>query len=114
MLSYYTGYGVSHTIEVNAIWGPENTQGGAPDSYKLGGVNHAIVPVVQAYWTSFIRSYDPNKYRLPGTPKWEPWTKNDYYRRLMFKTNETEMETVPEDQQKRCAYLSNIGVSLMQ
>lgn len=109
------GYGVSHTIEVNAIWGATNTNGGAPDSYQQEGVNGAIVPIVQGYWTSFIRSYNPNTYRLKGSPVWQQWGKGEEYgRRLMFRTNETAMETVPEDQRERCEYLRSIGVSLMQ
>ena len=99
---------------MNAIWGPRNTNGGAPDSYYPGGVNHDIVPIVQGYWTSFIRSYNPNVHRVPGTPRWEPWTKTNSFRRLMFQTNDTHMEDVPQGQQNRCAYFQSIGVSLMQ
>ncbi|EMC97540.1 hypothetical protein BAUCODRAFT_147606 [Baudoinia panamericana UAMH 10762] len=109
-----SGNGVSHTIETNAIWGPTNTNGGAPDSYKAGGNNFPIVAVVQGYWTSFIRSYNPNTYRLAGTPTWEAWTTGNRYQRLMFQTNNTTMETVPSDQQARCIYLSSIGLSLEQ
>lgn len=109
-----SGTGVSHTIEVNAIWGPENVNGGAPDSYKQGAVNYPIVPVVQGYWTSFVRSLNPNTHRVPGSPVWEQWTSENRFRRLMFQTNNTKMETVPTDQQQRCSYLSSIGVSLNQ
>ncbi|KAK5133937.1 hypothetical protein LTR08_007057 [Meristemomyces frigidus] len=109
-----SGLGVSHTVEVNAIWGPENTNGGAPASYFEGGSNYPIVAVVQGYWTSFIRSYDPNTYRLPGTPTWEAWTKENEFQRLMFQTGNTQMEAVPADQQARCAYLAGIGPSLLQ
>lgn len=105
---------MSHTIEVNAIWGPTNTNGGAPASYYEGEVNFPMVDVVQGYWTSFIRSFDPNTYRLPGTPTWEAWTTSNSYQRLMFQTNNTRMESVPADQQARCAYLSSIGISLEQ
>ncbi|KAF2813991.1 putative triacylglycerol lipase [Mytilinidion resinicola] len=105
------GYGVKHTVEVNAIWGPENVNGGAPPSYST--TNAPIVPVVQAYWTSFVRSFNPNTYRLPGTPKWEEWTL-DGYQRLKFKPGETAMEVVPDNQKGRCAYLSSIGVSIKQ
>jgi carboxylesterase type B len=109
------GLGVPHTVEVNAIWGPENVVGGAPESYYEGGVNAAIVPVVQGYWTSFIRSYNPNTYRVKGSPQWERWTAGDgYWNRLMFRTNQTMMEKVPEKQQERCGYLSSIGLSLKQ
>ncbi|KAK5163757.1 uncharacterized protein LTR77_010430 [Saxophila tyrrhenica] len=109
------GYGVSHTIEVNAIWGPENTNGGAPDSYMRGGVNYPIVSVVQGYWTSFIRSYNPNTHRVKGSPEWQRWTKGEgYWNRLEFRTNATGMEKVPRDQRERCAYLRSIGVELKQ
>lgn len=107
------GYGVTHTIEVNAIWGPANVNGGGPVSYNT--TNAPIVPVVQGYWTSFIRSFNPNTYRAPGTPVWEAWTNGSgAYQRLMFQTNDTQMETVPKAQQDRCAYLSSIGVDLAQ
>ncbi|KAL1304611.1 hypothetical protein AAFC00_003578 [Neodothiora populina] len=106
-----SGLGVTHTVELNAIWGPQYTKA-APASYNT--TNAAIGPVVQAYWTSFIRSFDPNTYRLPGTPSWDAWTKNDSYQRLYFQTNNTHMEAVPADQQDRCKYLSSIGVALRQ
>jgi len=73
-----------------------------------------MVAVIQGYWTSFIRCFNPNTHRLPGTPTWEAWTEDNYYRRLMFQTNNTHMETVPAAQQARCSYLSRIGVSLKQ
>lgn len=101
-------------MEYNAIWGPENSNAGAPKSYYPGGVNADIVPVVQAYWTSFIRSFNPNTHRLAGSPVWEAWTKDNAYRRLMFQTNNTAMETVPDVQKERCAYFASIGVSLKQ
>ena len=109
-----SGLGVSHTVEVHAIFGPENTNNGAPMSYFQGAVNYPIVRVVQGYWISFIRSQDPNRFRALGTPVWEQWTNDNEFRRLKFETNSTMMETVPIDQQARCAYLSSIGVALQQ
>ncbi|OQN99050.1 hypothetical protein B0A48_14911 [Cryoendolithus antarcticus] len=108
------GTGVSHTIEVNAIWGPENTNGGAPASYQAGGVNNPIVRVVQGYWISFVRTSDPNTYRASGTPQWEKWQQGNEYRRLKFETGATGMETVDQGQQGRCKYLSGIGLALKQ
>ncbi|KAL9110955.1 MAG: hypothetical protein Q9227_004570 [Pyrenula ochraceoflavens] len=107
------GLGTPHTIEVNSIWGPEFVTGSPPSSYLPGGSNAGIIPVIQGYWTSFIRAYDPNVYRLEGTPEWEEWNASSK-RRLMFVTNGTMMESVPEDQKQRCAYLSSIGVDLRQ
>jgi carboxylesterase type B len=100
---------------VNAIFGPANVNGNAPASYQEGGVNNAIVPVAQAYWTSFIRSRNPNTHRLPGTPTWEQWTEErSAEKRLMFRTNATEMEEVGEGQERRCEYLLGIGLKLKQ
>lgn len=106
------GYGVTHTVEVAAIWGMESVNGGGPASYN--STNKGIVPVVQGYWTSFIRSFDPNLCRLEGTPTWEEFGSGQGYQRLMFQTNNTHMEMVPEDQRERCAYLNSIGVDLEQ
>lgn len=115
---YAEGYGVTHTIEVNAIWGPSNVNGGAPASYEPGGVNAEIVGVVQGYWTSFVRTYDPNVFRKEWTPVWEEWTggegQGEGWRRLMFQTNQTRMETVDAGLQGRCRYLSSIGLALKQ
>lgn len=108
------GTGVTHTSEVQAIFGPDNTLGAAPDSYEVTGVNNPSVSVIQAYWTSFIRCYDPNTYKKAGTPTWDQWTKSNYNRRLMFQTNNNSMESVPADQQERCGYLSSIALSQKQ
>lgn len=108
---HQSGYGVTHTIEVNAIWGPHNTNGGSPESYYPGHVNFPIVRVVQGYWTSFIRSYNPNTYRASGTPEWKQWGD---YQRLMFQTHNTSMETVPAIQKTRCTYWADQGVSFGQ
>lgn len=58
-----SGYGTQHTIEVNAIWGPDYVSSSPPASYYANGTNANIVPVMQGYWTSFIRTYNPNTYR---------------------------------------------------
>lgn len=107
------GLGVPHTVEVNAIFGPANVPG-APASYAPGGVNANIVPVIQAYWTSFIRSFDPNKYRLNGTAQWGLWSP-DSQNRLLFGTGGTTgMEAVNSTVQSRCSYFNSIGTAVRQ
>lgn len=110
------GYGVPHTVEVSAIWGLEYVSSTPPTSYFT--TNAAIVPVMQAYWTSFIRTFNPNTYRYPGSPVWMPWggqgTLGSGYNRLFIKTGDTKIETVPQDQRYRCAYLTSIGLDLRQ
>lgn len=102
------GLGVKHVAEAAAIWGPENTKGG-PDSLKK---HKDIVPLMQGYWTSFIRSYDPNKYRHKDAPEWKQWGSNG--QRLLIQPDKTKMETVSAAQQARCQYLSDIGGDLRQ
>ena len=105
------GNGVPHIAEQNAIWGPHNVYGLGWRSYLAE--NSAIIPVIRAYWLSFIRTYNPNTFRLPGSPKWEEWRPSDQ-RRLVIQTNMTRMEVVDPEQRKRCEYLSSIAVDIQQ
>ena len=108
------GVGVPHTIELSAIFGPNNTNGKAPESYYPGGVNAEAVPVIQGYWTSFIRSFDPNKYRYPGSASWVPWTDRNQ-ERLLFETGgSTKMEKIDAGLRQRCDYWASIGESIRQ
>ncbi|KAI1822441.1 vacuolar triacylglycerol lipase [Xylaria intraflava] len=108
-----SGLGVPHTVEVNAIFGPDNVPS-APASYFPNGANAAIVPVIQAYWTSFIRSFDPNKYKLEGSANWDTWIP-DTQNRLLFETGgDTVMEVVSDDMQTKCSYFHAIGTSVRQ
>ncbi|KAI2791527.1 hypothetical protein POX_c04388 [Penicillium oxalicum] len=108
-----SGEGVTHTVEINAIWGPENVHGGAPNSYST--VNANIVPVMQGYWTSFVRALNPNTHRYPGSPEWATWGQGEEaYRRIYLRTNQTYMETVPSAERDRCAYLLSLGEHLRQ
>lgn len=106
------GLGVQHTVEVNAIWGPEYVNGGGPASYSTS-LNRNAVTLMQGYWTSFIRTYDPNTYRASGAPLWQQWTATGM-ERIRLETNTTTMEVVDEDLRTRCSYLSGIGVSIGQ
>lgn len=109
------GEGVPHTVELNAIFGPFNTQGNSPDSYYPNGTNANAVPVVQAYWTSFIRSYDPNTYRLDGTVEWQPWDDGSQQRILFDTGGLTSMESLAGSElMQRCEYWFGIGVDIRQ
>ncbi|KAJ5840993.1 Lipase [Penicillium chrysogenum] len=108
-----SGVGTPHTVEVNGIWGPTNTNKKAPASYYT--TNAGIVPVMQGYWTSFITSLDPNTKRLPSSLKWQTWGQGgDGYQRIFIRTNQTKMETVPQGQKSRCEYLTSVGIDLKQ
>ncbi|KAF3482160.1 triacylglycerol lipase [Arthroderma uncinatum] len=110
------GYGASHTIELNAIFGPSYL-GRKPATTYLRPANSPIVPVVQGYWTSFIRSFDPNKYRTTDSPKWQtssPDGSSGGVNRLYFQTNATRMIVENEHLKNRCDYLESIGPALSQ
>ncbi|KAI0468204.1 vacuolar triacylglycerol lipase [Xylaria cf. heliscus] len=107
------GLGVPHTVEVNAIFGPDNVPS-APASYFPNATNAAVVPVIQAYWTSFIRSFDPNKYRLADSARWERWDPSTQGRLLFETGGNTTMEIVDDDIQSRCNYFNSIGVAVRQ
>jgi cholinesterase len=105
------GYGVPHIAEMNAIWGPNIIHGLGWMSYL--DLNKQIIPVIRGYWLSFIKTYNPNTLRYPGSPEWEEWSPS-LQRRLVFETNNTRMEVVDPDQQERCSYLSSIAVDIQQ
>ncbi|KAL9589052.1 MAG: hypothetical protein Q9203_002142 [Teloschistes exilis] len=113
-----SGVGTPHAAEVNAIWGAPP---GSPPSYKT--VNAHAIPVLQHYWLSFIRTLDPNRLRLAGTPVWEEWTSGAFGgstgggKRILFADggNTTVMETVEAAQWERCGVLTGeFGISLGQ
>lgn len=116
------GLGVPHIVELNALFGPSNIyyRGAVPKSYWPGQINAAAVQVMQSYWVSFIKTFDPNKLRCCGAAEWKPW-KNDVdranaqHQRLLFGTGgKTEMEVIPKELDVRCGYLRSIGRGLQQ
>jgi len=117
------GLGVPHTVEIAAIWGPEHVHS-CPSSFRAGGTNAWVVPLIQSYWTSFIRTLDPNVYRLEVAPIWEPFTSvagaaaDDQatpQNRLLFNTSDTtDMEVVDTAKRGACMYFSSIGVDIRQ
>ncbi|KAK3335830.1 Alpha/Beta hydrolase protein [Cercophora scortea] len=108
------GLGVPHTVELNALFGPFNIQGDVPSSYFPNATNGHAVPVIQGYWTSFIRSYDPNKYRCCGAAVWQPWDEHTRERLLFDTGGRTAMESIDDGLKERCQYLERIGESLHQ
>jgi carboxylesterase type B len=117
------GLGVPHTAEISAIWGPENTNGAAPASYQKGKLNEWIVPMIQSYWVSFIRTLDPNSLRAKGSPRWDEFMltaeQNDTgsadWSRMLFDTAKTTgVENVGISVRTRCQYLNSIGLAIRQ
>lgn len=107
------GVGVPHTVEVNAVFGPTNTNGGAPKSYYEGQVNANAVTVAQGYWASFITTLDPNTHRAKGAVKWEPWGCKK--QRIVVNTGgETEMEKISDNLRDNCKFLGDISTRVRQ
>ncbi|EGZ76790.1 alpha/beta-hydrolase [Neurospora tetrasperma FGSC 2509] len=100
-----SGLGVPHVVELNALFGPTNMwyTGQVPQSYFPGGTNAAAVQVMQSYWVSFIRTFDPNTLRCCGSVEWKAWQSGDkasaQHQRLLFGTGgKTAMEVIPFDE----------------
>lgn len=107
-----------HTNELYAVWGPGNTDGNDPKCLRLATAEGGCATgkdIVQAYWISFVRTLDPNTYRLPGTPEWETWSIASP-RRIVLDNGEAFMETMGEavgevnvaglNQRQRCISLT--------
>lgn len=118
------GFGVPHVLESAAIFGPGNS-GGFAQSYLT--TNAAIVPVTMMYAISFVRSLDPNTYKLETAPTWEAWGEigrgsslwrggfgHERGNRLKLQTNTTAMEQVPQDQAKRCMLWKHLSDTTQQ
>ncbi|KAK2008347.1 carboxylesterase [Colletotrichum eremochloae] len=98
------GFGAYHTVELNGVFGPNNTDGAPPKSYST--TNAPIVPLTMAYWASFVRTLDPNTAAImPDMPEWKAWTV-DGKERLLFQNNTGTMESMPAAQQDNCAMLA--------
>lgn len=107
------GLGVPHTVETDALLGPEFGKDDVPQSYLPGGINEQASPIIQAYYTSFIRSFDPNKYRHPGSAKWRPWGEGKDSRLVFQTAGVTEMENIGEDLEQKCEYWVKHGVEML-
>ncbi|TDZ29463.1 Para-nitrobenzyl esterase [Colletotrichum spinosum] len=105
------GFGAYHTVELNGVFGPANTDGAPPKSYAT--TNAPIVPLTQAYWASFVATLDPNAAKIEAAqggpaekrPRWEAWTVGGK-QRLLFQNNTGTMEGMPAAQQDNCAMLA--------
>lgn len=105
------GYGVKHTIELSAIIGAEYTS--TPPSYVKGGLNGYVTPVIRGYWTSFMRSLDPNKHRLKGTAEWATWNDEPQARLVLGTMGTTKMWPISEGLRERCEYWIENGVDML-
>ncbi|KAL4861206.1 hypothetical protein BDV12DRAFT_180605 [Aspergillus spectabilis] len=110
------GLGVPHTFETEAIFGPGQAESirpgflGAGASYST--YNAGIVPVIQGYLTSFVKTLDPNPLRSATSPIWQSFGAKSH-KRIMLQTNNTAMETIPHSLAERCAYWYSLEDSIV-
>jgi carboxylesterase type B len=99
-----SGLGSTHCDELNSIW---NIATAEPEV--------ALNPIIQAYWSSFIRTGDPNTYKLASAPTWEKMD-GTALQRIHFVNDPklVAMENVALDFYHRCNYLTTIGGRLGQ
>ncbi|KAI6781657.1 Pyrethroid hydrolase-like protein [Emericellopsis cladophorae] len=97
------GLGVPHTSELEALIGAEYTDE-EPESYTIGQKNRPATPVIQRYWTSFMRTLDPNTFRQEGAVEWTSWGKDNQARVVINTGGKTNMEDVDNGLRERCEY----------
>ena len=110
------GLGTPHVAEQSAVWNQTN-----PPSYKT--TNAQIIPMIQAYWISFIINFDPNVQRLVGAPEWDDWGTPDVKggNRLLVNNptvsqslSTSGMELVDDVYRHKCATLNAWSVAIKQ
>ncbi|KAL2134032.1 hypothetical protein VTI74DRAFT_1196 [Chaetomium olivicolor] len=110
------GLGVPHVFDAAAIFGPDSLgPGGSRASYKT--YNAGVVPLMMGYWISFVRSLDPNRFRMEGAPVWEVWDGREGgegMRRLVIETEGARMETMPKEERERCTFWLGLGTGRME
>ena len=110
-----------HVSELYSVWGKNNTDGGDPGCIKLDSADPLScatgAEIAQAYWISFVRSLNPNTFRLAGTPEWTAWTVTDPNRIVLDNTaasmekmgaaaGEVPIGEPPMNQRQRCLSLT--------
>ena len=109
--SMANGIGVPHVTEMNAIWAFAD----APKSYRVGGINHDAIRIMQGYWSSFIRFGDPNIARAAGAPLWEEWGGQAFQKRLLINNGgKSVMQNNSPEVKDRCEKLGRWGVEIAQ
>ncbi|KAJ4265091.1 hypothetical protein NW762_005337 [Fusarium torreyae] len=108
------GAPVTHCVDVYALFGPEYASGAPPLSYFPGGINANITTVVQGYWASFIRSYNPNTFRNANTSVWGPYSTAVRQRMVFDTAGQTSTQNMTQTLQDRCDYFGSIGALVGQ
>ncbi|KIJ51591.1 hypothetical protein M422DRAFT_26449 [Sphaerobolus stellatus SS14] len=104
------GLGVSHTSELPNVFGPGNTPAGSSTAtFDFDDIS--LTPILQAYYTSFIRDLDPNAHTVKGSVFWPQFSSNSN-KRILLQVNATTVETVPQSQLERCNVWKGLALKM--
>lgn len=86
----------------------------------LNDVETAFSEELIAYWLSFVRSHDPNTYKLAHSPDWPEFSKEQRLVLQQYTEDDVEgnvggyhqsggsyVEEEPEDELKRCEFVAS-------
>jgi hypothetical protein len=68
---------------------------------------------MMGYYLSFVRTLNPNTYRMPGSPVWETWDARDT-KRLVIETGGAKMDGGDEGEAERCGFWLGLGRGRMR
>lgn len=128
------------TLNISSAYGEKSNFSTWTYRWNVGSASHVgeLLPIwnnatsaagvfIQAYWASFIRSYDPNKHvadylvaaggeaaRELVSPKWETFGKGAGSRLKFDDGNEIAMQPVSQQEHDRCSVITGMGLTLKQ
>ena len=105
------------------VFCPTHTLSVTPDMYfhslhnssvafaPLDPVEQAFSEELIAYWASFVRSGNPNTYKLDRSPEWPLYNITHQQRMVLqqgtLTTSASTPETITEDEVERCAFVAS-------
>jgi carboxylesterase type B len=128
------------TLNISATYAAQSNFSTWTYRWNVGSASHVgeLLPIwnnatsaagvfIQAYWASFIRSYDPNKHvadylvaaggesaRELESPQWDTFGSGNGNRLKFNDGNVVKMEPVEQSERDRCNVITSMGVTLKQ
>jgi hypothetical protein len=107
-----SGLGVSHTSEIPNLFGPGNAPAGSSTAgFDFNDIS--LTPILQAYYTNFVRFSNPNALPVNGSVFW-PEFNGSSNQRLLLQVNATTVETAPSAQLSRCNFWKGLAIKMEQ
>lgn len=107
---YLAGLGVSHTSEVHNVFGLGNSD---MPVEEFNQPDIPFIPILQAYYTSFVRFLDPNAKSVQGSVRW-PGFHAETLQRLVLQSGKSVIESVSDEQLNRCELWWKLSSELQQ